>query len=148
MKLTILPNWCKWLSLALLISSFRVDYNNLIDAFLRGYDSQAMLMANTETIPVRKSSDNSGTYPLPDLLILLSVVVYILSKDKRDDEFINSIRAQALLAAFLVTSITMMFIYAFNGRLDGSYLILIQLLSYVIIFKFMKIRADIVGVID
>jgi len=131
MKLTILPNWCKWLSLALMIATF-----------VLGFDSfKAGLMG--EPMPVYSSSDLLRSIPLGDLCLLLSIVVYILSRDKRDDEYIHSIRAKSLLAALLITSFIVMIIYMFNGHIEYSYLLFIQLILYIVIFKFSKIRADI-----
>jgi len=140
MKLTILPNWGKWLSLALIVSAFCLDFTNLADAFIRGYRDGAMLTTHSEAIPAQTSSDNERTFPIADVLILLSIVVYILSKDKRDDEFINAIRAQALLAALLITSVVVILVSVCNGRLDSAPLLFIQLLSYIVIFKIMKIN--------
>jgi len=76
------------------------------------------------------------------LLILFSIVTYILSKDKRDDEFINLIRAKALLLALLFITIVVTLSYVFNGRFERIDVLLIQFLCYIIVFKIMKLRAD------
>ena len=133
MKLAILPNWCKWLSLAIIIAAFGIDYK----AFLAG------LLGQPE--PIYTSSDFLHSFPFSDLLLMLGIIVYILSKDKWDDEYINIIRARALLTALLIISVVVMFVYGFNGKIDLSYLLLIQLLSYIIIFKFLKVRTEVIN---
>ena len=141
MKLAILPNWCKWVSLALLVTAFFIDFTNFKEDVVSGRNS--IYHGNQQTNSAQTSSNTTDSMSLFDFITMVSIIVYILSKDKKDDEFINSIRAQALLAALLVTSVTVMIVYAFNGQLDVSYLILIQLLSYIIIFKYIKYRAGI-----
>jgi len=138
MKLAILPNWCKWLTLVLIVAAFSIDFNDYKDAFLRGYHS---IDENYNRLP--KTPDTT-TQPRPyaDLIIFLSIIIYILSKDKRDDDFINLIRAKALLIALLLSTLTIMMVYLFNKEIDSLSFLLIHFLLYISIFKIMKIRAD------
>jgi hypothetical protein len=43
MKLTFLPNWCKWLSLVMLISAFIIDFDDVKNGFLDGYHRRERL---------------------------------------------------------------------------------------------------------
>jgi len=132
------------LSLTLLIAGFCLGFDSFKQACIEGYHAYQ----NSESLSMISSLDIDGSFSYSDLLYLLSIVVFILSKDKRDDEFINVIRAKALLMALLFATVVLLLISIFNGRLQGIDFLLIQFLSYIIIFKFMKIRADVVGVID
>ena len=146
MKLSILPNWCKWLALALFISSFIIDFSGFKEGYHIGYNERKMMKENPEIqkLSISDLVKSSDSPRIGDLLILLSIIVYVLSKDRRDDEFINSIRAQALLAAFLIVSLIGMIVQLCSGQLDVFFVLTIQFLSYIIIFKILKIRANVV----
>ena len=144
MKLAILPNWCKWISLALFISAFIIDFENVKEGLLDGYYG---LDKGTYSYKVEIPSE--GSLPASakaafifDLIVALSIIVFILSKDKRDDDFINVIRAKALLSALLLSAFVILITFTFRGYLDGISLLLIHFLLYITIFKILKIRAD------
>jgi len=156
MKLTILPNWGKWISLGMLVASLTFtiifDREEMVQSFMQGCN-EGMARANPlkyelPVIPPETESElnvknMSSHFDLSDLLLFLAIIVYILSKDKRDDEYLDAIRAKALLLALLFTTVVAMLVYICNGTLESVYLLFIQLLSYIIVFKFMKMRADV-----
>ena len=155
MKLTILPNWCKWLSLAILITAFSIDFNSYKEGLMAGYNEREQLqlqVINPDAPPIPtplpdshapQKPEPAQSPPYGDLLILLSIIVYILSKDKWEDDYINIIRARALITALLIISIIVMLICGLNGQISISILLLIQLLCYIATFKILKFRADI-----
>jgi hypothetical protein len=144
MKLAFLPNWCKWLSLALFITAIVLDFDAVKDGIMEGYNSYDKIISmNVNPIPPQMSSQAStGAVPIFDLMIVLSIIVFILSKDKRDDDYFNLIRAKALLMALLFSAFVLISVFMFNRELDGLSLLFIHFLSYLIIFKILKIRED------
>lgn len=80
---------------------------------------------------------------LSDTLLIISMIVYILSKDKNDDEYINVIRGKSLMIALLIGLVSCFAAYAFECYIQGIWLLLIQFLSYIIVFKISKVVASI-----
>ena len=144
MKLAILPHWCKWLALALLITSFAIDFKDFKSDIIKGATYVEQLYENTTPISQQNHSDQAKAFPIGDLLILLSIIVYILSKDKWEDDYINTLRSQALLCSLLIASCTVIVTCFLKGRIEGTYLLLAQLFSYIIIFKILMIRSEVI----
>ena len=142
MRLAFLPNWCKWLSLALIIAAFIIDIDNLKSAFMEGYHARQGLYEWSNDSQPQKTTNNVATPSYTDLIIFLSIIVFILSKDKRDDDYYNLIRAKALLLALLLSTFVLIIVFLFNRELDGFSLLLIHFLFYITIFKILKIRED------
>lgn len=142
MRIAFLPNWCKYLSLVLFVASFILGINDII----RGYEAGLNASKDThdtatisEIIDELQNDGVSLVEYLSDSLLILSMIVYILSKDKSDDEYINSIRGKSLMIALLIGLVSCFAAYAFGCYIQGIWLLLIQFLSYIIVFKISKV---------
>lgn len=151
-KIAFLPNWCKYVSLLLLVASVIVDIGGLRKGFEAGREAANSTLAEesngagegltfSELMNEELENVRVEGY-LSDLLIMLSMVVYILSKDKKDDEYINIIRARSLLIALLIGIVSCFIAYGFSYHIQGILLLLIQFFSYIIVFKIGKIASD------
>lgn len=141
MRIAFLPNWCKYLSLVLFILSFIVDIEGAVKSFQEGYQAGLNSHNLFEELSSKDEYWSLASY-LSDLLIILSIVTYILSKDKRDDEYINVMRGNSLLIALLIGTISCLIAYGFGCQMQAIWLLVILFLSYIITFKIMKIAAD------
>ena len=147
MKITFLPNWCKWLSFSLLLAYFVVGFPDIKKGFLDGRNYRRALhtgiapeppiMLNAEE---QKAEDTRALFS--NLLFFSSIMIYLLSKDKRDDEYTNAIRAKALLIALMLATSIALLVSVFDGNMDHIDVLMVQFLLYVIIFKLLKIRAE------
>lgn len=143
MKIAFLPNWCKYLSLAFFILSLAFG----IDSFIRGYNAGLNDIDFSEAIHNEMAQSTWKDY-ISDMLVMLSIIIYILSKDKNDDDYINVIRGKSLLIALLIGVISCFIAYGFDCHIQGIWLLLIQFISYIIIFKISKAAACPSGNID
>ncbi len=134
MKIAFLPNWCKYLSIALFVAAFFVDYTESIKAFTAGYNAALNSNYHLSAPP----TITTWKTVMSDLFIFLSMMVYIFSKDKTDDEYINNMRGKALLVALLVTIVVTFIFYVFEKNIDGLTVVLIQFLLYIVLFQVMK----------
>lgn len=151
MKIAFLPNWCKYLSLTLFIASFALGINDFYKGFEDGRRATQMISTTHSSEPEQAQpslydaaavNDVSLIEYLSDTLLILSMIVYILSKDKNDDEYINVLRGKSLLIALLIGLISCFIAYAFGCYIQGLWLLLIQFLSYIIVFKISKVVAN------
>ena len=141
MKLSIFPNWCKWISLAMLVQAILLLCSVFFTGTMDGYNEQALLH-NPKAV-VTPSGQPPLNNPLPligEWLAILAIIVFILSKDKRDDEYTNIARAKALLLALFISAFVLFFLLLFQRQLYGIELLILIFITYISIFKVMKMR--------
>ncbi|MCL1974374.1 MAG: hypothetical protein FWG54_06125 [Bacteroidetes bacterium] len=148
MKLTILPNWCKWLSLFLFVAYFAVSFPAFKQGFIEEWSKPDGLHPGTahENVLIQYSEEHKASNTIDlfsGLLFFSSILVYLLSKDKHDDEYIDAIRAKAFSLALMLITVVILLVSIFGKDLECIDVLIIQFLSYIIIFKALKIRAEI-----
>ena len=149
MRIAILPNWCKYLSLVLFIASFVVGFEDACRGFEEGMRSAQNTHNHENSLTALESIESVANQEsvtlvsyVSDLLIMLAIITYILSKDKKDDEYINILRGKSLMIALLISILCCFIAYAFNAHIQGLWLLIIQFVSYLIAFKINKIATD------
>ena len=141
MKLTILPNWCKWISFALLIPAFLFISGVFLAGVMDGYNEQVLLHNPDADVALSGMPPLDGALPtIGSWLAIIAIIMFILSKEKRDDDYLNAIRGQALLIALLFSSIVLFITLFLQMLLLGIHLLIIYFLSYIVIFKIMKMK--------
>ena len=145
MNLQVFPNWCKKLGISLCVLSFLGGF----DSFLIGYYSAGDKITFTDyTTAIEYYRDqtlfkgyfNETMIALFNILILIGMLIYMLSKESVEDDFINKLRLESYqLAFFIITSITLI-LNIFGVSLDISVdtVIFLLLSSYLIIFAIKK----------
>lgn len=133
MKIQLLPNYFKWIGLLMFfvggVPSFMKGWNE-------GYSEGA--------------GDTSANFPytfseqtllISALIGLLGMIIYALSREKIEDEFIKILRWQSVTIAFVISIIIViidMLLHGTKDIIDGQYLTELQLLIYLIVFYFKK----------
>ena len=139
MKLAILPHWCKYLSLAMFAPAVAFIFSIFITGVIDGYNEQVLLHNPEADVTLLGQPPADAPFLLiGEWFALFAIIVYILSKDKYDDDFINIIRARALSIALFFSAFIVIFALFFQKQLSGTALLFINFLSYIIIFKTIK----------
>jgi len=132
MKIQLLPNYFKWIGLTLFLGG---AIPNFMRGFTEGYNEYgADQMVNT--LPFSEQ-----TYLIAGIISLLGMIVYALSKEKIEDEFLKVLRWQSVTIAFVVSIVIVivdMLLHGTKDIIDGQFLTELQLLSYLIVFAFKK----------
>ena len=145
MRIQILPNWCKKMSLIIfLIASILSGGDDFVNGFNAGRNEAAPSydMANaTDTTTISDLIGGETVVNFFQLLAILALVGYILSREKVEDDYLNIIRLESYQIAFLLICSFALVLLIFN--VDYSYglfdSLTLFLWSYLIVF-FVKKR--------
>ena len=141
MKLQILPNWCKKLGLAIfIIFSF--------SSVLRGWEDGMNASCNNG-LPVVKTievttpyTDYFGENMLHwfDVLSIFGILIYMLSKEKIEDDYINQLRLESYQLTAIIGIVISILLYAFaeSIQLTPDYFITLFMYFYLITFFIKK----------
>ncbi|MEO9572233.1 MAG: hypothetical protein ABJH82_00310 [Polaribacter sp.] len=160
MKIKMLPNWCKKVGLIIFFLSIVINFSYVDsrESFCKGYndgynstrtESKSLFRKSSETKEIKTLNFKpffiekvlgSNSIHLFDVSILLGMIIYILAKEKIEDDYINKLR----LESYQLTSVLVLFaalgLYSFfeNLKFSLNIFITLYLLSYLIIFALKK----------
>lgn len=135
MDFQILPNWGKRLGLFIfLLSMFLVAGDPFMDGFI-GVPSG--------THHYFKDLFGETLFFFFDVLLLVGLLIYMLSKEKVEDDYIKLIRLQSYQMTIISLLIIALIIYLFDVSFQGSLDMVLSLfmILFLIIFYFKK-RVD------
>ena len=132
MKNQFLPNYFKWIGLLMFIVGG-------VPEFIEGYnDATPCDNCVHDTI---NSPFSEQTAFILSVISLLGMIIYAVSREKIEDEFIKMLRWQSATLAFVITAVLMLItllIYRKADILTAYNILEIQLYLYLIIFFFKK----------
>ena len=147
MKTQILPNWCKKLGLILFIFASLLNGSlNFINNSINKYK-----ISGINTSEIGTESDNgiyigilgllnafSGgglSYGI-DFFAIIAMLIYMISKEKVEDDYIDKLRLESLQLTFIIGLLVTILIYVFakDLKLTLDYFIFPLLWSYITIF--------------
>lgn len=143
---TYLPYYFKKIGLALIIIAIFLSIIANLNSFVEGYidgaksaepNNTELLKIDTEVI----KANIAKSLRLTSLLFSFSgLLMYLFSKEKVEDEFIQKLRYKSLAQSFLFTWAVASILFLINGsiKFEGFYLLQFQLFSYIIIYSFKK----------
>jgi hypothetical protein len=152
MKLQILPNWCKKLGLAMfIIFSCIAAGDDFLEGFEVGYNSTRLPteinVENSNYTPPAKSEISifknyfgAKTLRYLDALSIFGILMYMLSKEKVEDDYINQLRLESYQLTAIVGILISILLYAFseNIKLSLDYFITLFMYFYLITFFIKK----------
>ena len=147
MKTQILPNWCKKLGLAMfIIFSIISGYDDVVNEACDGWNSVQPLedkLANKTFTPPPRSEDSifkdllgEKTLHYLDALSLFGVLIYMLSKEKIEDDYINILRLESYKFTAIVGILISILLYAFSEEIKLSIDYFITLFMYLYLITF------------
>lgn len=147
MKTQILPNWCKKLGLILfIIASLLNGSLNFINNSTNKYgasginSSELGKQSNNEILGLLNAFTGGAIGYGIDFFAIVSILIYMISKEKVEDDYINKLRLESFQLTFIIGLLTTIVVYILdkNLKLTLDYFIFPLLWSYIIIFFIKK----------
>ncbi len=139
MNIQILPNWSKKIGLIVFfISSVISGGDDFIDGYMTSYTKTFHQGSN-----IFKSYFGANTIHFFSILSIVALLIYMLAKEKIEDDYINKLRLESYQLASMVILIITILLYSFSEslKLTLDYFITSFMYFYLIIF-FIKKRLD------
>ncbi|WP_299776456.1 hypothetical protein [uncultured Formosa sp.] len=154
MNIQILPNWCKKIGILIFITfailagsdGFRAGWNSVRDT--SPYDKQAKSTLNNhgDTIQGETKPETHYFYfgkettHLFNIISMVGLFIYILSKEKIEDDYINKLRADSFQLSILIFLLVSLGIYVFQANLNMpvDYFLFPYMILFLIIFSIKK----------
>ena len=143
MKLQILPNWFKKVGLLLfIVFSFLASSNAFKKGFNKGYYYNKDIPAYVKTDPITNYFGEALIHYF-DIIAIIGMIIYIMSKEKVEDDYINKLRLESyqLTALISLFSALIMFLFSSQLKIYIDDFITMFLFIYLITF-FIKKRID------
>ena len=141
---TCLPYYFRKIGIAFVIIAFGLSFYANINDFMQGVQEgwnagqgEEQIELNTNII----SEERSKTFIWISLTFSFAgFLLYMFSKEKIEDEFIQKLRFMSLAKSLLFTwiFITPFIIFDLRYKIDGLYILQFQLIFYVIIYNYYK----------
>ena len=134
----LLPHYFKWIGLVFFLIGFIVS---MIDdgrhGFIDGWN-EARSSGEDEILYIRIMPEFISK--LADYATMLGLLLYILSKNRMEDELSQKLRYESAFFVLVITIIGVLVLYIINHdtNIDPSYLLSIQMLFYLAIKFFRK----------
>ncbi len=144
MNLQIFPNWCKKVGVAIFTIFFCLEGRDdfLIGFYMGVRDMPFNSSVNLKEIGITPSNEYFGEnlMLLFGILSYIGILIYMFSKEKVEDDFINKLRLESYQLSLIgVTIIGLIFhILGFDAEFGLESVISLLLISYLIIFAIKK----------
>ena len=126
---TYLPYYCKKIGIALVIVAFILsiiaNINDLCNGFMDGWNASQSTIKEAADFNII-STDSGKTLTWISLFLSFSgFLLYMFSKEKIEDEFIQKLRFMSLAKSLLITWIIASILLIINGevKLEGFYIL-------------------------
>ncbi|MFS4415541.1 hypothetical protein [Maribacter sp. 2307ULW6-5] len=138
MNFQILPNWCKKLgALLFFVCLVLSGYDDFMDGFL-GVNCNCSAADSLET-------DGERLFPREvtsalNILAMLGLFIYVISKEKVEDELIELLRLKAFQTSIFIFILLCFVLYMFDNELKFTpdYFLFLYMALYLLIFRFKK----------
>lgn len=157
MRTKLLPYYFKKIGLAIFFAGFIMSFlttgiNAFVDGFNEGYNTQQKEYGSEiqlEDISDNAASEQIISYGLGlstgwvrffDLCVYLGMLIYALSKEKKEDEFFHILRLESFWLSMVICLFILLLIHLFKGEIQigTSFIISIPLILYLILHHFRK----------
>ena len=149
MKLQILPNWFKKVGLILfIVGSIIGGADDFVDGFRDGYNAASFGESNDININLDQGriTEFFGGEKIIHIFYVLSFIgmlIYMLSKEKVEDDYINKLRLESFQLTSIITLVVAIFMFTISKKsvFPLDYFLTLFFWFYLITF-FIKKRID------
>ncbi|MDO6759623.1 hypothetical protein Q4566_05365 [Tamlana sp. 2_MG-2023] len=149
MNIQILPNWCKKLGLIIFllsaVPSFIAGFHDGLKAGANTQEYNTIFQTNPETekehTTIKETKYiNDNLLHISDIIALFGMIIYIISKEKIEDDYINKLRLDSYVLTVLILLCISLMVYIFSGNINVhlDLILSIFLTLYLVIFFFKK----------
>jgi len=124
----LLPHYFKWIGLGLILLSIVFGFDDFRRGFMDGATGKPPVDNFESILPDIFSQ-------LSDYLTLSGLLLYILSKNKTEDEFAQKLRYESAFIVLILTIGVLFFAYIINPdiKVGPAYVLLLQMLVYLVV---------------
>lgn len=140
MKLQIFPNWCKKLGIAMfIVFSFISGGDDFINGFNDGLNGLPYNPKESESV-IFLNYFNTPILHLFSILSILGILIYMLSKEKIEDDYIGHLRFESFQLTAIIGLAISILLYSFSEdiKLSLDYFIYLFIWTYLITFFIKK----------
>lgn len=123
----LLPHYFKWIGIGLLFLSMIFGYDDFCRGFYDGISGNA-------------PRDYVSIFPeffsqVSDYVILFGLLLYILSRNKTEDEFVQKLRYESAYIILVLTVVVLMLVYVIvpDLKVSPANILLLQMVAYLIV---------------
>jgi hypothetical protein len=149
MKIKMLPNWCKKVGIVVFFGSIIINftYTESRESVYEGWNdgrniSNTQQIYNTSKLEplIFEKTFGSKSLHYVNVLILFGMIIYMMSKEKIEDDYINKLRLESYQLTILLGLFITFIIYIISGNqsLNLDYFINLFMIFYFIIFAIKK----------
>lgn len=143
---TYFPYYFRKIGIAFVIIAFGLSFYANINDFLDGFaEGRNKAIHNKEELMKTEyhiiSDARSHTFTWISLAFSFSgFLLYLLSKEKTEDEFIQRLRFVSIVKSLIITwlLVALLIVFKSNYTIEGLYILQFQLVLYVIIYNYYK----------
>jgi len=140
MKTQILPNWCKKLGVAMfIVFSFISGGDDFLNGFFDGFNGLPYNSETSDSVLFLNYFSESVLH-LFSIISMLGVLIYILSKEKIEDDYIAHLRLESFQLTAIIGLVVSILLYSLSEdmKLTLDYFIFLSTWCYLIIFFIKK----------
>ncbi len=144
MNIQILPNWYKKIGVTVfiigLISLVIIFINSLLSAVSGSNPYETGYLAGKQ-LYYSLHSDAIFGFVMGKVIVLLTImgmVIYLLSKEKVEDEFINKLRLEAYQLTLLLVASCLFLVFLLGGNISALFLLYLFFAVYLLVFSIKK----------
>ena len=123
----LLPHYFKWIGIGSIFLGFILGIDDVRRGSLEG---RGMQISDGFSQLLPDICSQLSDYPM-----LIGLLIYILAKNKTEDEFAQKLRYESAFIVLVITIVVLIIVYMINPGLEFSpaYLLVLQMLAYLII---------------
>lgn len=123
----LLPHYFKWIGIGLLFASIILGF----DGFVRGFWDGVSGGEYNNFTPVFPDFFSQ----IADFVTLMGLLVYILAKNKTEDEFAQKLRYESAFIVLVLTIVVLLIVILYRPgiQISPAVLLLLQMVAYLII---------------
>ncbi len=144
MNLQIFPNWGKKVGVTMFIIGLLILSFLIINAIINStkgtspYETGYLFGKQLYNVLHTETFLGIVTGRITTLLTIMGMIIFLLSKEKVEDEYINKLRLEAYqLTSFLVACLLFL-VFILGGNISALFLLYIFFASYLVIFTIKK----------
>ena len=123
----LLPHYFKWIGIIIVTLGFIFGIDDFISGFMDGLTGKPYTLPEKILQPIYSQ--------ISDYFLLVGLLVVILSKSKKEDEYVLKLRYESAFIVLIATIVVFIVVYGFNPdfKIQPGIFILIQMLAYLIV---------------
>jgi hypothetical protein len=139
-----LPYYFKHLAFILIALAFVLsilgNLNDSTAAFKAGWNHEPITSTNKYYTEIITSATENTLITLSLICSFCGFLMYMFSKEKDEDEFIQQLRYTSLAKSLLFTWILASILFLINGdiKMEGFYILQFHLIAYTLVYNYYK----------